>query len=116
MRWLPAAYVAAVLLLEPVTPVEWPVSFLLIALPVVAAFTYGPVCVAAIAVFSVAFEGVLAGTTCCAGRDAHALFERHYVGGPTSRPPWSASSVPPWPPTAPGRRPAWCTPARSPRR
>lgn len=80
MRWLPAAYVAAVLLLEPVTPVEWPVSFLLIALPVVAAFTYGPVCVAAIAVFSVAFEGVLAGTTCCAGRDAHALFERHYVG------------------------------------
>src|SRR4051794_41691310 len=33
MRWLPVLYVAAVLVIEPVTPVEWPVSFLLVALP-----------------------------------------------------------------------------------
>ena len=31
MRWLPALYVAFLLVLEPVTPVQWPVSFLLIA-------------------------------------------------------------------------------------
>lgn len=80
MRWMPAAYVAFVLLLEPLTPVEWPVSFLLIALPVVAAYSYGPVAVAAITVFAAAMEGVLAGTLCCAGRPAHFAFERHYVG------------------------------------
>ncbi|WP_269854431.1 PP2C family protein-serine/threonine phosphatase [Streptomyces sp. RPT161] len=80
MRWLPVAYVAAVLLLEPVTPVQWPVSFLLIALPVIAAYTQGPVGVAAVTVFAIAFEAVLAGTPCCAGRNAHDLWERHYVG------------------------------------
>ncbi|WP_197084870.1 PP2C family protein-serine/threonine phosphatase [Saccharothrix sp. ST-888] len=80
MRWLPVAYVAAVLVLEPVTPVQWPVSFLLIALPVVAAYTFGPVGVIAAAVFAVGFEGVLAGTPCCAGRSSHDLLERHYVG------------------------------------
>ncbi|MEV8479645.1 PP2C family protein-serine/threonine phosphatase [Streptomyces sp. NPDC051173] len=80
MRWLPAAYVAVVLLLEPVTPVQWPVSFLLIALPVVAAYTLGPVGVAAVTVFAIAFEGVLAGTPCCAGRVTNDLWERHYVG------------------------------------
>ncbi|WP_280697483.1 PP2C family protein-serine/threonine phosphatase [Kitasatospora sp. GP82] len=80
MRWLPAAYVAAVLLLEPVTPVQWPVSFLLIALPVITAYTRGPVSVAAITVFAIVFEGVLAGTPCCAGRSSHDLWERHYVG------------------------------------
>ncbi|MGK4584818.1 PP2C family protein-serine/threonine phosphatase [Kitasatospora sp. HPMI-4] len=79
MRWLPAVYVAAVLVLEPVTPVRWPVSFLLIALPLVAAFTRGPVGVAAITVFAVGFEAVLAGTPCCAGRVSHDLGERHYV-------------------------------------
>ncbi|MGW7005290.1 PP2C family protein-serine/threonine phosphatase [Streptomyces sp. NPDC054933] len=80
MRWLPAAYVAAVLLIEPVTPVQWPVSFLLIALPVIAAYTLGPVSVAAVTVFAVSFEAVLAGTPCCAGRMTHDLWERHYVG------------------------------------
>ncbi|MGW1073055.1 PP2C family protein-serine/threonine phosphatase [Streptomyces sp. NPDC002537] len=80
MRWMPAAYVAAVLALEPVTPVEWPVSFALIALPLVAAFTLGPVGVAGVTAFAIAFEGVLAGTVCCAGRAAHLLWERHYVG------------------------------------
>jgi hypothetical protein len=79
MRWLPAVYVVAVLVLEPVTPVQWPVSFLLIALPVVAAYALGPVSVAAIAVFAVAFECVLAGTPCCAGRSVGYLWERHYV-------------------------------------
>ncbi|MFI9271448.1 PP2C family protein-serine/threonine phosphatase [Kitasatospora sp. NPDC052896] len=79
MRWLPAGYVAVVLLLEPVTPVQWPVSFLLIALPVVAAYTRGPAGVAGITVFAVVFEGVLAGTPCCAGRDAGDLWERHYI-------------------------------------
>ncbi|MGA5134716.1 PP2C family protein-serine/threonine phosphatase [Streptomyces olivoreticuli] len=80
MRWMPAAYVAAVLLLEPVTPVQWPVSFLLIALPVVAAYTLSPASVVGITVFAVAFEAVLAGTPCCAGRVTNDLWERHYVG------------------------------------
>ncbi|MEU1458378.1 PP2C family protein-serine/threonine phosphatase [Streptomyces avermitilis] len=79
MRWLPAFYVAAILVLEPVTPVQWPVSFLLIALPVIAAFAHGPATVAAITIFAVAFEGVLAGTPCCAGRSTGYLWERHYV-------------------------------------
>ncbi|MEU9117336.1 PP2C family protein-serine/threonine phosphatase [Streptomyces sp. NPDC048483] len=79
MRWLPLAYVAFVLALEPVTPTPWPVSFLLVALPVTAAYTLGPVGVAAVTVFAVAFEGVLAGTPCCAGRNAHLLWESHHV-------------------------------------
>ncbi|MFE1915521.1 PP2C family protein-serine/threonine phosphatase [Streptomyces anandii] len=79
LRWLPVIYVAAVLALEPVTPVDWPVSFLLIALPVVAAFAQGPVVVAGVAVFAIVFEGVLAGTPCCAGRSVGYLWDRHYV-------------------------------------
>ncbi|MER6127934.1 PP2C family protein-serine/threonine phosphatase [Streptomyces sp. NPDC001795] len=79
MRWLPVLYVAAILVLEPVTPVKWPVSFLLIALPVIAAFAHGPAAVAAVTVFAVVFEGVLAGTPCCAGRSVGYLWERHYV-------------------------------------
>lgn len=79
MRWLPAIYVVAILVLEPITPVQWPVSFLLIALPVVAAYAHGPVSVAAITIFAVAFEAVLAGTPCCAGRSVGYLWERHYV-------------------------------------
>ncbi|MEU1628033.1 PP2C family protein-serine/threonine phosphatase [Streptomyces sp. NPDC020096] len=79
VRWLPAMYVAAVLVLEPLTPVQWPVSFLLIALPVVAAYAHRPVTVAAITVFAAVFEGVLAGTPCCAGRSVGYLWERHYV-------------------------------------
>ncbi|MEU8828443.1 PP2C family protein-serine/threonine phosphatase [Streptomyces sp. NPDC048636] len=79
MRWLPVFYVAVILAVEPLTPVEWPVSFLLIALPVVAAFSHGPVAVAAITVFTVTFEGVLAGTPCCAGRSVGYLWDRHYV-------------------------------------
>ncbi|MFF4729715.1 PP2C family protein-serine/threonine phosphatase [Streptomyces mirabilis] len=79
MRWLPLFYVAAVLLIEPITPVEWPVSFLLIALPLVAAFAHGPVMVVCVTVFAVALEGVLAGTPCCAGRSVGYLWDRHYV-------------------------------------
>ncbi|MFE3638507.1 PP2C family protein-serine/threonine phosphatase [Streptomyces sp. NPDC059168] len=79
MRWLPVMYVAAVLLLEPVTPVQWPVSFVLIALPLVTAFAHRPVVVVASAVFAVLLEGVLAGTPCCAGRQVGYLWERHYV-------------------------------------
>ncbi|GAB2713646.1 PP2C family protein-serine/threonine phosphatase [Kitasatospora kifunensis] len=79
IRWLPAIYVAAILALEPITPEQWPVSFLLIALPVVAAYAHGPASVAAITVFAVVFEGVLAGTPCCAGRSVGYLWERHYV-------------------------------------
>ncbi|MEE1670988.1 PP2C family protein-serine/threonine phosphatase [Streptomyces sp. WAC07094] len=79
MRWLPAIYVVAVLALEPITPVQWPVSFLLIALPVVAAFAYGPATVAVVTVFAVLLEGVLAGTPCCAGRSVGYLWDRHYV-------------------------------------
>ncbi|MGW2248666.1 PP2C family protein-serine/threonine phosphatase [Kitasatospora sp. NPDC001660] len=79
IRWLPALYVAAILALEPITPVQWPVSFLLIALPVVAAYAHGPAFVATITVFAVLFEGLLAGTPCCAGRDVGYLWERHYV-------------------------------------
>ncbi|QLH25960.1 SpoIIE family protein phosphatase [Streptomyces sp. Rer75] len=48
LRWLPVLYVAAILAIEPVTPVQWLVSFLLIALPVVAAFTLGPALVGAL--------------------------------------------------------------------
>ncbi|MFJ7149175.1 PP2C family protein-serine/threonine phosphatase [Streptomyces sp. NPDC100445] len=79
MRWLPVMYVAVVLLLEPVTPVDWPVSFLLVGLALVTAFGHGPVVVAAVTVFAVALEGVLAGTPCCAGRPVGYLWDRHYV-------------------------------------
>ncbi|MCC5474784.1 PP2C family protein-serine/threonine phosphatase [Streptomyces barringtoniae] len=79
LRWLPVLYVVAVLLLEPATPVEWPVSFALIAVPVLAAFAYGPVAVGAATVFAVGLEAVLAGTPCCAGREAGYLWDRHYV-------------------------------------
>lgn len=60
MRWLPAFYVAGILVLEPITPVKWPVSFLLIALPVITAFAHGPAAVAGVTVFAIVFEGVLA--------------------------------------------------------
>ncbi|MEU3979429.1 PP2C family protein-serine/threonine phosphatase [Streptomyces sp. NPDC026672] len=79
MRWLPVLYVAGLLVLEPVTPVQWPLSFVLIALPLVAAFAHGPVVVAGVTVFALVFEGVLAGTPCCAGRSVGHLWERHYV-------------------------------------
>ncbi|MGW0080088.1 PP2C family protein-serine/threonine phosphatase [Streptomyces sp. NPDC003393] len=79
LRLLPLAYVAGVLAIEPITPVDWPVSFLLTALPLVAAFAYGPAGVAATTVFAVVFEGVLAGTPCCAGRMVGFLWDRHYV-------------------------------------
>ncbi|MEW2294219.1 PP2C family protein-serine/threonine phosphatase [Streptomyces sp. NPDC006743] len=79
LRWLPVGYLAVVLAIEPVTPVDWPVSFLLIALPLVAAYSYGPWAVAVVTVFAIVFEGVLAGTPCCAGRSVGYLWDRHYV-------------------------------------
>ncbi|MFF8596916.1 PP2C family protein-serine/threonine phosphatase [Streptomyces sp. NPDC015220] len=79
LRWLPFGYLAVVLAIEPVTPVDWPVSFLLIALPLAAAYAYGPVAVAAFTVCAIVFEGVLAGTPCCAGRPVGYLWDRHYV-------------------------------------
>lgn len=79
MRWLPVLYVVALLVIEPVTPTDWPVSFALIAVPLVTAFASGPVVVAGATVFSVLFEGVLAGTPCCAGRSVGYLWDRHYV-------------------------------------
>ncbi|MFJ8790756.1 PP2C family protein-serine/threonine phosphatase [Streptomyces sp. NPDC102462] len=79
LRWLPVGYVALVLVLEPLTPVEWPVSFALIALPLVAAFAYGPVVVACGAVFAVLSEWILAGTPCCAGRHLGYEWDPHYV-------------------------------------
>lgn len=79
VRWMPLAYVAAILAIEPMTPADWPVSFALIALPLVAAFGHGFVAVAVITVLAIAFEGVLAGTPCCAGRDVGYLWDRHYV-------------------------------------
>ncbi|AWN30141.1 PP2C family protein-serine/threonine phosphatase [Streptomyces sp. NEAU-S7GS2] len=79
MRWLPVAYVVFVLLLETVTPPPWAVSFLLIALPVIAAYTLGPVAVAAATVFAVVLEGVVAGTPCCTGHNIHMLWENHHV-------------------------------------
>ena len=79
VRWLPAMYIAGLLILEPITPVQWPVSFLLIALPVIAAFSHGPAVVAAVTVFAVGFEALLAGTPCCAGRPVAYIGERHYV-------------------------------------
>ncbi|ANP51546.1 serine/threonine protein phosphatase [Streptomyces griseochromogenes] len=79
MRWLPILYVMALLAVEPLTPVDWPVSFALIAVPLVAAFAHGPLVVAGATVFAVLFEGVLAGTPCCAGRSVGYLWDRHYV-------------------------------------
>ncbi|WP_346017396.1 PP2C family protein-serine/threonine phosphatase [Streptomyces sp. SID6137] len=79
MRWLPVFYVAGVLILEPITPVDWPVSFLLVALPLVTAFAHGPYAVAGATVFAVGMEAVLAGTPCCAGRPVGYLWDRHYV-------------------------------------
>lgn len=79
LRRLPALYLVVVLLIEPVTPVDWPVSFLLIALPLVAAFAHGPLVVGCATGFAVLFEGVLAGTPCCAGRSVGYLWDRHYV-------------------------------------
>ncbi|KUL55462.1 serine/threonine protein phosphatase [Streptomyces sp. NRRL F-4489] len=79
MRWLLGLYVLFVLLLEYVTPTQWAVSSLLIAVPVLAAFTYGPAGVAVITVCAVVLEGVLAGTPCCTGTNIHQLWENHYV-------------------------------------
>ncbi|MFE9812858.1 PP2C family protein-serine/threonine phosphatase [Streptomyces sp. NPDC005548] len=76
---MPLAYVVTILAIEPMTPVEWPVSFALIALPLVAAFGHGFAAVAIITVLAIALEGVLAGTPCCAGRDVGYLWDRHYV-------------------------------------
>ncbi|MFF2806642.1 PP2C family protein-serine/threonine phosphatase [Streptomyces sp. NPDC058000] len=79
MRWLPGLYVLVVLLLEFVTPTQWAVSSLLIAVPVLAAFTHGPIGVAVVTVFAVGLEGVLAGTPCCTGHNIHQLWGNHYV-------------------------------------
>jgi serine phosphatase RsbU (regulator of sigma subunit) len=79
LRWLPVLFVAGVLLLEPATPVDWPVSFVLIALPLVAAFAHGPLIVALATLGAVLLEGILAGTPCCAGRAVGYLWDRHYV-------------------------------------
>ncbi|MFE1773048.1 PP2C family protein-serine/threonine phosphatase [Streptomyces sp. NPDC059008] len=79
MRWLPLAYVVFVMLLETVTPTKWAVSFLLIALPVVAAYTLGPVGVGLVTVFAVVLLGVVAGTPCCTGHNLHQLWENHHV-------------------------------------
>ncbi|MGW2023568.1 PP2C family protein-serine/threonine phosphatase [Streptomyces decoyicus] len=79
MRWLPTAYVAFVMLLETLAPTPWAVSFLLIALPVIAAYALGPVGVAAFTVCAIVLEGVVAGTPCCTGHNLHQLWENHHV-------------------------------------
>ncbi|MEU8995280.1 PP2C family protein-serine/threonine phosphatase [Streptomyces caniferus] len=79
MRWLPVGYIAFVMLLETVTPTPWAVSFLLIALPVIAAYALGPVSVAVFTVVAVTLEGVVAGTPCCTGHNIHELWENHHV-------------------------------------
>ncbi|MEU9125524.1 PP2C family protein-serine/threonine phosphatase [Streptomyces sp. NPDC048506] len=79
MRWLPAAYVVTVMLVEMATPTTWAVSFLLIALPVVAAYSLGPVSVAAVTAGALVLEGVVAGTPCCTGHNLHQLWENHHV-------------------------------------
>nr|WP_202486728.1 PP2C family protein-serine/threonine phosphatase [Streptomyces sp. SID8354] len=79
MRWLPGLYVLAVLLVEFITPTQWAVSSLLIAVPVLAAFTHGPLGVAVVTAFVVVLEGVLAGTPCCTGHNPHQLWGNHYV-------------------------------------
>ncbi|MER7834680.1 PP2C family protein-serine/threonine phosphatase [Streptomyces sp. NPDC096040] len=79
MRWLPVLYVVGVLLIEPVTPVDWPISFALIALPLVTAFAHSPLVVAGATAFAIGLELLLAGTACCAGRTVGLLWDRHYV-------------------------------------
>ncbi|MEU6865397.1 PP2C family protein-serine/threonine phosphatase [Streptomyces sp. NPDC046876] len=71
-RLLPFVYVAFVLLLEATLQKEWAVSFFLIALPAIAAYAYGPAVVAALTVFAIALEGVLAAIS-------HHLWETHHV-------------------------------------
>lgn len=61
VRRLALLYVVVLLLIEPVTPVQWPMSFALIAVPLLTAFAHGPYVVAGATVFAVLLEGVLAG-------------------------------------------------------
>ncbi|MFF8899030.1 PP2C family protein-serine/threonine phosphatase [Streptomyces lydicus] len=79
MRWLPLAYLVFVMVLETLTPTDWAVSFLLIALPMVAAYTLGPLGVAAVTLCALVLEGVVAGTPCCTGHNLHQLWETHHV-------------------------------------
>ncbi|MFI7091590.1 PP2C family protein-serine/threonine phosphatase [Streptomyces lydicus] len=79
MRWLPLAYLVFVMVLEALTPTDWAVSFLLIALPMVAAYTLGPLGVAAVTLCALVLEGVVAGTPCCTGHNLHQLWETHHV-------------------------------------
>lgn len=79
MCWLPAGYIAFVMLLETASPTPWAVSFLLIALPVIAAYALGPVGVAVYTVVGIALEGVVAGTPCCTGHNLHEQWETHHV-------------------------------------
>jgi hypothetical protein len=59
-HWLPAAWIALVIVLSLLLPHTWAVSFLLIALPTLAAHALGPVKVAALTVIALALEVTLA--------------------------------------------------------
>jgi serine phosphatase RsbU (regulator of sigma subunit) len=60
-RWLPAAWIAFVIILSVLLPSNWAVSFLLIAVPTLAAHALGPVMVAALTVFALVLEAILVG-------------------------------------------------------
>jgi serine phosphatase RsbU (regulator of sigma subunit) len=72
MRWLPAAYTVLVVVLGFLLPSQWATSFLLIALPTLAAYTLGPGPVVAITVVAIVLEGAIAGAD-------HHLWEDHHV-------------------------------------
>ncbi|MGV9351880.1 hypothetical protein ACWDSD_45870 [Streptomyces spiralis] len=72
MRWLPAAWIAFVIVISFLLPSQWATSFLLIALPVIAAYVLGPAAVAGITVFAIVLEGILASLH-------HHLWDDHHI-------------------------------------
>ncbi|MFE9611622.1 PP2C family protein-serine/threonine phosphatase [Streptomyces sp. NPDC006012] len=79
LRWLPAGYVALVVVLELFTPGQWPVSFVLVALPLLAAFAHSPAVVAGLTVFAVLLEWLLTDSPCCAGREVRYRWDQYYM-------------------------------------
>ncbi|MGW0081093.1 hypothetical protein [Streptomyces sp. NPDC003393] len=71
MRWLPAAYIVFVVVLGLLLPSHWATSFLLIALPTLAAYTLGPGPVLALTVVAIVLEGVIAGVHLHLWEDHH---------------------------------------------
>ncbi|MDF6044224.1 serine/threonine-protein phosphatase [Streptomyces sp. JH14] len=72
MRWLPAAWIALVIVLSVLWSSNWAVGFLLIVLPALAAYALGPLLVAASTVVAIVLEAILAS-------GHHHLFDDHHI-------------------------------------